>query len=62
MNFLHDMLEGPDGVSSKRVFSMIILIAALFYVFTNQEPKSEIVYTMFGTITLLLGVGALSKT
>ena len=57
--FIWDMLEGPDGVSSKRVFSLIILVASIVYIFTNQNPNPSIIYSMFGTITLLLGVGAL---
>ena len=64
---LKEMHSSPDGdTSSKRVWASILFCTGILYLFLtlliNKEPSANVLYVVFGTAGLLLGVGAVTKT
>jgi hypothetical protein len=63
MEFLTSIFKGPTGDgSAKRVIAFYLLLLFTYYIITAKTPDSSIVYSILGTITLLLGVSAVTKT
>lgn len=63
IEFFKTMLSGMDGdISAKRVSAFALYVAGIVYIFVSESPDPNVLYSVFGSATALLGIGAATHT
>ena len=62
-DIVQSLLTSPNGdLSSKRFWASALFITGIVYIFTEKSANPTILASTFGTASLLLGIGAITKS